>query len=195
MQPLTRNITRVYRAATADQLVTGRTWYDEARALALDLTPHDIEVGAGVIAALSPLTSWTQNVRMATLAFHDRPALRGLGNSLRSADRIIAGEHPLTVLAGPKVNAFYRNILGDPDAVTVDRHAVDIALGRPLTEDDRTPYLTRASVRRIGDLYRRAADRVDDTPAHVQAVTWVAWRETRIRNRHAALRERLTVAA
>lgn len=185
MNPHTRNITRTYRAAEDEHREHGRTWYADAWQLAMTLDPEQPTRAAGVIAALSPRVSWTQNVRMATLAYHDRAALRGLGQSLRSADRILSGEDPLTVLQGAKTSSFYRNIAGDHDSVTVDRHAYDIAVGRVTDDKTREALSRKGAYESIATLYRRAARILSReygriiTPAEVQATTWVAWRATK----------------
>lgn len=179
----TANITRQFRQATPEQLAEGMRWYAEAAQLARDLDPDNPTRAAGVIAALSPQTSWTQNVRMATLAYHDRPALRGLSRSIAQADAILAGAHPLDVLGGDKTRAFFANIDGDDQAVTVDRHAYDVAVGHKTDDKTRQALARKGIYQDIASLYRRAARILSKelgsyvSPREVQAVTWVAWRQ------------------
>lgn len=198
----TRNITRCYRLATAEQVASGLAWYADAHELAATLDPQCPDRAAGVLAALSPQTSWTQNVRMATLAYHDRPALRGLGRSLAQADAILAGAAPLAVLGGPKTRSFYANIVGDLDQVTVDRHAFDLAVGRVASDRERGAVLARqGGYAEVAQAYRRAAKRLAVAPAQAQAVTWLAWRAGAVKaaaNRQArslAVRSRTALAA
>jgi hypothetical protein len=78
MHPRTRNVTRIFRQATPDQLAAGRDWYARARRLAEELAYRlpeshrhhgDVERAAAVIAVLSPRVSWPLNVRLARQAY------------------------------------------------------------------------------------------------------------------------------
>lgn len=101
--------------------------------------------------------------------------------------RIANGEAPLSVLRGPKVRAFYANITGDADAVTVDVWAVRAARGDQACVPDgrgRLRYADDGTVsareyREYADVYRRAARRLGVTPRECQAAVWVAVRGVR----------------
>ena len=172
------NIVRTWETATAADHVRGVEWYGIAAELAAELH-HCPETAAGVIAAMSPMMSWRSNVDVARriIAAHDAgadcPASGyGLTRNVRKAWAILDGADPLDVLSGRKVRAFYANIIGDPDAVTVDRWAVRIALGdpeHPGTVGDRDHYA-------IESAYREAAGRIGIAPRDLQAATWVAFR-------------------
>ncbi len=125
-----------YRRATPDQVARGHAWYSAAHDFALELDPSNLERAAGVIAALSPRLSWELNMRQAKRAYLLGEATGGLGNSCRSATRILNGEHWTEVLRGPKVRAFAASIIDphDSGAVVIDRHALSIALGRQVGE-------------------------------------------------------------
>lgn len=197
----TRNITKVFRLASAEQLAFGIEWYERARRLAVELEPADPRKAAAVIAVLSPRLAWSINVRLARQAYamwaanpdsgHEN--VLALGKALPCLDRngvkaflILAGSDPDSVVGGPKVRAFWHTIADptDPRAVVVDRHAFDVAAGR--VTDDATRGATlgrRGGYDGLCDLYRRAAvilSRETGTvisPAMVQAVTWTVWRE------------------
>jgi hypothetical protein len=216
LTPSTRNITRAFYAATAEDLVAGREWYRRARAFAEELvTSYGTGVGvsreqavrtaAGVIAAISPRLSWPKNVELTHWLYGrvnrakaepsptwlvreegsvlDRfPGLKANGHK---AIRILMGEDPEDVLGGPKVRVFYFTIMNpaDPRAVVVDRHAIDIAVGRVLNDADRGKLLGRkGAYDAVAELYRRAAKSISKrvgttwTPAEVQAATWTYWR-------------------
>lgn len=218
--PLTRNITRMFREATPEQLSAGAEWYARARRLAVELAnslptdhPHhgDVTRAAAVIAVLSPRTSWQENVDLARQAY--RIAARGgwlasdwhvlptLGLSARKVGALLRTHtvtDPADVVSGPKVTAFFRTIADPLDryAVVVDRHAYDVSVGRVTDEDERQRGLSGKRYESVCDVYRRAARVLSResgtliTPSTVQAVTWVVWRESRIRNRLAAAAER-----
>lgn len=176
--PYTRRILSIYRSATPEDIREGMGWYDEARAFAESLDT-DVSRAAGVIAAVSPMLSWPRNMTVARALYAGQREGLCLPNSVTAASRILAGEHPLDVLNGPKVRAFYQNIMGQGESVTLDRHAIDIAVGRPLSDDDRAFWLAATRRRLLTSAYVNAARIAGISPAAMQAITWVAWRKTR----------------
>lgn len=178
--PLVSNVLAVYRMANAEQLRNGLSWYLDAHNTARVLDPNRVHRAAGVIAALSPMMGWEANKRAAMLAYK-REFADGLGLSrnCQKANRILYGEHPLDVLGGNKVRAFYATIenpTGDIDPV-IDRHAFDIAVGE-VTDDKRRSALSRKGVyAEFAHVYREAAILVGIGSAQMQAVTWVTWRD------------------
>ena len=184
------NILHTYEQATPAQAVDGARWYSDAHALAEAITPGDVARGAAIIAALSPALAWSTNMRFAIAAARKgsrRPA-GVIGANWDKAKRIARGGDVDKILTGPKVRAFAVCIASDgehPDAVCVDRHAAAIACGRFL-EDGGAAAVRGARFERIAQAYRDAAARAGITPAQIQAVTWVVWRETPWRQRPAA---------
>lgn len=182
MQPDSDNIIRVYEHATKDQREAGLSWYRDAHSAAASLDPANPRRAAGVIAALSPQMWWARNLELAARAYADGKASGTLGRSVAQANAILAGADPLDVLRGPKVRAFFQLIADpdDPDNVVIDRHAVDIAVGRRQSIKNRDhdfPLARRGRYARFADAYRTAARLLGVTAAQTQAVTWVAWRD------------------
>ena len=179
MKPLTRRATACYRSATPRQLAAGERWYPDAHELA-HRQAHDhhvtIEVASGVLAALSPRNGWGPNVMLAERMLASGGTLdRGtLGRSLEQARAIVAGTHPLEVLNGPKTRAFYEAILsaGESSAAVIDRHAWDMLVGQRGSSG-----LTPRQYREASDRMTRAARICEVSTSHMQAVTWVTWRE------------------
>jgi hypothetical protein len=97
-------------------------------------------------------------------------------DALRKADAIAAGADPLDVLGGRKVRSFYRNIVGHTGHVTVDRHAVAIVAGRPLTDREGKVLERIGPYTYVAGAYRAAARRLGVAPTELQAVTWLVWR-------------------
>lgn len=169
--------------ARADQnhRAAGSTWYANANRFATQLDPADPRRAAGVLAALSPRTRWERNCDLARRAYTDGRASGTIGQSCRVADRILAGEDPADVLKAPKVRAFF-TLIDNPhaDAVVIDRHAVDIAVGERLSDDQRSrryPLASGGWYERFAEVYRQAAH-ILELPAHVvQAVTWLVHRD------------------
>ena len=176
------SILKVYALATPEEIMAGNAWYDDALILA-DLLSHGADhrpavtpgMAAGVIAALSPLTPWERNKELAIRAIVDHKASSTLGNSVRAADRILAGEDVLTVLKSDKVRNFYLSILGDRDAVCIDRHAWEVYEGVRYADKDR-PTVTKKRYREAADAYREAAISTGESATALQAITWLVWR-------------------
>lgn len=182
--PRTANVTKVFRMATVQEMIDGERWYADANAHAKRMSPDNVEAGAGVLAALSPMMGWDRNVALAYQAFETGKARGGLGANCAKANKIMAGVDPLDVLGGDKVRNFYAAI-ADPTsetAVVIDRHAFDIAVGR-VTNDLTRKVITKKGVyQEFAHTYEKAAKILSKelgrkiTPAAVQAVTWVTWR-------------------
>lgn len=173
-----QNIMAAWLDATADQEGRGRGWYRTAHDLAGMLADGDARKGAGVIAALSANKSWSENQRLA------EDALNGdvhghTGHTLTKVAKILDGINPELVLPMDfKTGMFFRCIADpdDPDAVVIDRHAHDVAVGEAW--GDRVRGLSsKGRYALLAHVYREAAMRLGELPSTVQAVTWVYWTE------------------
>lgn len=182
-RPNHARILRVWESASSAEIDAGLRWYSDARAFACSLDPSRPERAVGVIAALSPMKGWRDNCALASRAFRQGYASGAVSVNARKADAILSGADPLEVLGGAKVRNFYRSIIdpADADAVCIDRHAFDVAVGR-VTNDPTRRALSRSGVYdSFGAAYRRAAriiskDGYNIVPSQVQAVTWGVWR-------------------
>lgn len=175
---LVSNILDVYDRATPAARSQGMSWYKTAHDLAGMVGFGDYSKGAGVIAALSANTGWTQNRKLA-LAISAGQEVGHLSKVLEKVKAIMAGQPPTAVLGrGLKTLNFYHNI-HQPERsgpVTVDRHAHDIARGEVWGNANRAlTTTTRYAV--LADAYRAAAALRDVRPHEMQAVTWVQWRD------------------
>jgi hypothetical protein len=175
LETLTRRILRTFDRATASDLESGATWYEEAHNLATTLATGDVDLerAAAVIAALSPRTTWSRNVAGATLLLTTGDVLPGLiGRNVDTARR--AAVDGFDALSGPKTSAFARNIAGDEESVTVDVWAARVV------NVDPDAQLSRKGVyEAVAHAYRLAARRRGVTPATMQATTWIVARDGR----------------
>lgn len=180
-----QNIRRAFDASSKDDREHGMSWYAGAKAVADSLTPGEPWKGAGIIAALSPMTSWPENLRKARMIVETGTSY-GLKSNVAKAQQIFAGSDPLTVLKGNKVRAFYMNIMDitSDETVTIDRHAIDIAHGRTMSDDERAPYFGKRKYAELVAAYRNVAFSLDITGAQLQAIVWVYWRRNVIRAFH-----------
>lgn len=187
---MVRNIVNTYDAATPRQQREGEEWYEGAHMAAQSVgrhlqgytTQHEATVaGAGIIAALSPQTGWERNVANAHAYAKDTNAkVTQTTTQTNKAQRILLGEHPLDVLHGMKERSFYQNIAdpSDPNPVTIDRHAHDIAAGRKNDSNNGRGLQTPSRYDNFADAYHAAAHHLGIPVANqVQAATWVHWTE------------------
>jgi len=150
----------------------GRRWYINAQkhadyiAFATGLSRTQ---AAGVVAALSPQKSWTENVRIARLV-----AQHKWGHHTRAQEwaacRIMLGEDPTSVLRGPKTRAFYWSIIAPHHTHRewgcVDRHMLKLAGLQP------SPRATQVCQRALTILARMSNESIPT----VQAALWLVQR-------------------
>ncbi|MGW0574359.1 DUF7178 family protein [Streptomyces tauricus] len=172
----TQAIVDKWNNATPDQKRRGREWYTTAHELAAEIAGGKTRKGAGVLAALSANKSWSENCRLARKAFTEGTASGHVRDAINKANRIMTGTDPSEVLPMHiKTGHFYLCIADpeNPEAVVIDRHAHDIAVGEIYGQRNRG----LGTVRRyntLADCYRAAAQKIGELPSKVQAVTWVA---------------------
>lgn len=171
---MTKRLLATFASATSQQVVAGLQWYpkhtSDIDAMADRLSVSRDRVAA-VVAALSPRIQWVRNLQVAEStirAFQQgRPVTDVSGvftvNLLKSYE-ILRGN--IDALNGDKTRAFYRNLSGDTNAVTVDVWAMRAAMGY----DKQT--ITPKQYAAIARSYRAAAARVGITPRDFQAVVW-----------------------
>lgn len=185
------SILAVFFSASAAELCEGKEWYANANAyacaLALQYNIH-VETAAGVIAALSPNNRWTRNlidaealIKVYSHGGDPRDVKVATFNKNKAkAIAILEGGYPFDILGGRKVRAFYQCIM-DVDAVCVDGHAYSIWLGQRVATT-KTPSISAKLYDQIDSDYRKATEQINQitgerlTPAQVQAVTWIVWR-------------------
>lgn len=175
----------LYFGATPSERHEGTHWYDAAKEFAQDTADkfgYTLEQVAAVIAVTSPRQGWGANKDTAyTLAEYASRGMtyedaisdhhaRGFKTNLAKAWRILTGEDPDAVVSGPKVIAFYLNILGCSNHVTLDSHAMNAWAGEVRTEWSKKLHTTMR-----GD-YKLCAEYVGVTPSVFQAVVWVVHR-------------------
>lgn len=174
-----RNIIRVFNSARDGQYSRGANWYQTAHELASLMSDGNVVAGAGVIAALSANKSWPQNQKLASDAF-EGDVHGHVSDALGKVRAILEGAAPEDVLPmGMKTGNFYRCIADpfDAEAVVIDRHAHDVALGRALGSDERG-LSSKGRYAVLSLAYRNAAAKLGELPSTVQAVTWVVWTES-----------------
>lgn len=165
-----------------NQSTASRDWYRDAHSFGIDLYlmyETSIVKIFGIIAALSPQKSWIENKRLAK-AFLSGNESGHTRVNLNKARRILDlstsnKEDVLDILNGEKTKAFFLNMLepNTVNGVTIDRHAVEIAVGKVLPNHKMTVRQYQFFER----CYFIAANKIGILPHELQAVTWEYWRE------------------
>lgn len=177
LETLVTRILKVWDRATASDVESGATWYSEAQELAFHLgrnSGHGLDHAAAVISHLSPRTTWTRNVAGAIyLLTYGEKADGIIGANYDRARASLQADDPESTFGGPKTLRFYRNIIGDTEAVTVDVWAARVA------GIDENLLKRVGAYDAVEHAYRLAARRRGVEPATMQATTWIVARNGR----------------
>ena len=180
------NIKRVLDAASDIEINEGRLSYFRYNEVTKNFAAFygfDHEKTVAVFAALSPNSSYSNNVRSLASVLHgyrDGASVEDVKVSTYNHCRnrawtYLDGVKFLDVVKGKKIRSFYRNIL-DPlgTDVTIDGHAVNIWKRQKVTLRD---VAARSfNYKRVSDDYRTVAVRVGLIPNQLQGITWFCWR-------------------
>lgn len=199
----TKTVNKIIKMYNQSSNKEGLTWYTEAKEFAETMSmlfmydnptdfladdDWDIKVTkvCGVIAALSPLKSWEENKKI-TISFLDKGISNHTKVMTNKAKAIMQSDGDIStisdILRGSKITSFFLNIL-DPvynTGVTIDRHAVSLAVGRELQGDALQMSIKQYNF--FVNAYRIASVKLGVKPLQVQAVTWVEWRKHKKRLR------------
>jgi len=170
------NIVAVVLKATESELEAGKCWYSVysqnivMRAEEADLTAHQ---GLTLFAVLSQATgiamNWRNYVKVVTTMDPEQTTYTLTAQKAKCRAILANSVNPAQYVTGPKITSFYRNLAGDEDTVTVDRHAISACFNEMITNvGTRYDY--------VAECYRVAAAMVGLTPALTQAVAWLVWR-------------------
>lgn len=171
------NLANVYDAATPDEVEAGMNWYSDARSviatLAENTRMNPIRFAA-IVAALSPRIRWNTNldaaVRIARAAVNKKaqPIVAGLPENRRRAWDIAKSGRFAENIRGPKVTAFFANLIGDEWQVTIDVWMLQAA---------GVKYANKSTIDDITRTVRSIAIQNGLTAAQVQAIIWTVVRD------------------
>jgi len=178
------NILKVYKVSLESEK---NDWYREANQFGQEVSNFlssfkgmavSVNQVLGIVSALSPLKEWEKNKELAVdfILSGDCGHMR---NNKIKAWKILheckTDEDILKVLSGPKTSRFYMNMMyPDGTGVTVDRHAIAIAIGRTATDKEQS--LTPKAYEFIERCYERTAKHLGLEPLHLQSITWQTWK-------------------
>ena len=178
------NILKVYKVSVNSEQ---NDWYREAHQFGVEVSSflksfknYDVTVNQvlGIVSALSPLKEWEKNKEIA-VDFILTGDCGHMGANKRKARAILdcdgSDDKILEILSGPKTSRFYMNMMyPDGTGVTVDRHAIAIAIGRTATNKEQA--LTPKAYTFIEKSYIMTAETLGLDPLHLQSITWQAWK-------------------
>ena len=183
------NIQDTLHRASPKAVQAGIDWYPIAHEIAIEVGnlvgyKGDIalQVGAGMLSAMSPSREWGGNVQDAKLVARGLHAPMQYGDNLIKAERIRDGESPLDVLGGLKVIPFYFALCdprGDDPIPVVDRHASHVYKGARLTDYERRKLSNVRVMNRIQGAYRKVARKEG---LHVHALQGITWVQCKVEN-------------
>ena len=159
-------------------------WYADAHKFATELSKdYDLPVSicAGIISALSPMKMWEQNKKCA-ISFLQNGNAKHMGAFQRKAEEIFtcSGDEECikAILKGRKIISFFINIMHPhkADNVTIDRHALSVALRKWVREEDYSG-ITKGQYKFLEDCYKYTADIIGISPVLLQSTTWERFRK------------------
>lgn len=170
----------MWAASNSDDQAAGLCWYDEAHQEATRIAWESrlsVAQAAGIIAAMSPLKSWSDNLKLAERVAKGSDQGHTT-TQIKKAVAIRDGASPDEVLGGRKTLSFYWAILhkGKSDHVTVDRHILSAANGRKLTDHElNNSHRPRKQYTAIEQALQELARELRLPAAQVQATIWTTW--------------------
>ena len=200
---MSRRIVAFYKSSvTSAQYETGLTWYSDAYDFAARIGTEyalSVETVAGVVSALSPAVSWVVNKEDArrlidnwsNIGNPERVKVSTYGQNKDKAIGILESKGSYNAVvdfftADTKTLNFFCNIANPErtNVVTVDRHAIGIALGSTDTSHQQL-CITKKRYRDIKEAYTMAAEQLGHrVPCNLQAICWISYREQYVNNRY-----------
>ena len=175
------NILNIYSLSTIEDK---KDWYGIANDFANQLSVSyniPIQKVCGVIAALSPMKNWEENMRIAELFIADGVAKHTKLFSKKAKDIIESSgdvNDIVDILNGNKIISFFLNILNPETSknITIDRHALSVALGYRVKDKD-LKSLTNNQYEFFVNCYSLAAEEIGISGLLMQSTTWTTQRK------------------
>lgn len=144
----TKTVNNILRVYDRSKNLDGLNWYEEANELCFDLSLNKgvhIAKIAGICAALSPLKSWDLNKVLlrdflnGSRVGHTKLMIKKAIDVLNLPIDENLIENICDILNGEKIKNLFLNIYAynEVHAVTIDRHALSIACGFELNEEQK----------------------------------------------------------
>ena len=169
-------------------------WYQEANDWSVEVSKFllsfkgqnvSVQQVLGVVSALSPMQEWNKNKEIAIELIMTGDC-GYMERGKQKARDILAipkmlGIHSLdseikSILNGEKTKTFYENMVYPTrsSGVTVDRHAISIAIGH--IADDKEQSISKDVYTFIEKCYIMVSETLGLAPLHLQSITWQTWK-------------------
>ena len=165
-------------------------WAVEVSEFLLSFTGQNVSVQQvlGVVSALSPMQEWNKNKEIAIqlimtgdCGYMERGKQKARDilslSKMSGIQPVFAFDNELkSILNGEKTKTFYENMVYPTRSggVTVDRHAISIAIGH--IADDKEQSISGAVYTFIENCYIMTAETLGLAPLHLQSITWQTWK-------------------
>ena len=186
------NIIKTYNKKTESEL---NDWYQEAHDFGIEVSGMFKDVSKrqvlGIISALSPLKEWNKNKELAVDLILTGNAGHMKRNVQKARDILALNDYDYNyndsmvldfkireILNGEKTKAFYTNMAYPKGkGVTVDRHAIAIAIGRTATNKEQA--ISKDVYTFIEKCYIMTSETLGLAPLHLQSITWQTWKRVK----------------
>ena len=186
------NIIKTYNKKTESEL---NDWYQEAHDFGIEVSEMFKGVSKrqvlGIISALSPLKEWNKNKELAVDLILTGNAGHMKRNVKKARDILALNDYDYNyndsmvldfkireILNGEKTKAFYTNMAYPKGkGVTVDRHAIAIAIGRTATNKEQA--ISKDVYTFIEKCYIMTSETLGLAPLHLQSITWQTWKRVK----------------
>ena len=167
-------------------------WYQEANEWAVEVSDFllsftgqnvSVQQVLGVVSALSPMQEWNKNKEIAIelimtgdTGYMERGKQKAR-DILKLPSVVICIDTEIkSILNGEKTKTFYENMVYPTrsSGVTVDRHAISIAIGH--IADDKEQSISKDVYTFIEKCYIMTAETLGLAPLHLQSITWQTWK-------------------
>jgi hypothetical protein len=177
MSSTEQTLVSLYEKASPGIRRRGRAWYPEANRQLREIAAHNecpLSHAVAVFSIVSPAVQLTTALRWTEeILAGERAGGRFPNVQAPKIEAACSTRYPVFRVTGPKVNAFYRALMGDRDALVLDRWAIFAAgYPKPRSEVPRTLRME------LDAAYRAAAAACGETVRAFQAIVWIVSRET-----------------
>ena len=167
-------------------------WYQEANEWAVEVSEFlfkfsgrriSVQQVLGVVSALSPMQEWNKNKEIAIdlimtgdTGYMERGKQKARDILNLPSVVICIDTEIKSILNGEKTKTFYENMVYPTrsSGVTVDRHAISIAIGH--IADDKEQSISKDVYTFIEKCYIMTAETLGLAPLHLQSITWQTWK-------------------
>lgn len=185
-----KNITKVFKQATQEEVNHGLSWYLDALKACqgmADVYELPLHIVVGVCAALSPTNRWERNLidtNNMLACYVDGGYVEDTAPCTykkmrdKAWDILQTNPHNIDdtafILRGPKITDFFYCIMGQ-DVCVIDGHAWCIANADRRTMQE-VPSIGKKLRKELQQAYSKAGKNNGMTAYEMQAATWVAWK-------------------